>query len=69
MSSEHDAAIKGVSEAWDFWLSQHDVSTPECIVEAVGQAFTGWLNTHSDELIAAIAQAAADRHAPPGGGA
>ncbi len=42
---------KGVEAAWDFWLSQHDVSVPEIIKEAVKEAFGAWLNAHTDEIL------------------
>lgn len=61
MTKEHDATVQGVENAWDFWLSQHDVSTPDCIVEAVGNAFDKWLTSHTDEIVEAIAKSCADR--------
>jgi hypothetical protein len=53
------AVTQGVTDAWDFWLSQHDVSVPDRIEAAVGDAFKAWLDQHTAELIAAIAEAAA----------
>jgi hypothetical protein len=41
--NKHEIAAEGVRDAWDFWLSQHPVSVPEIIAEAVGRAFTAWL--------------------------
>jgi hypothetical protein len=48
VSKEHDATRKGVQDAWDFWLSQHDISTPETIELAVRDAFKQWLNAEFD---------------------
>ena len=53
--SREDSTRKGVSDAWDFWLSQHDVSVPETIFAAVEKAVRGWLDDNTDALIAAIA--------------
>jgi len=57
-----DAVTKGVTDSFDFWLSQHDISTPEVIQAGVERSISGWLASHSDELIAAIAKAVADRY-------
>lgn len=59
--SRSRATTEGVAEAWDWWLSQHDVSVPELIYDAVTKAVTSWLNTHEDDLIDAIAR----QHTPP----
>lgn len=59
-TTEQEAVAKGVADAWDFWLSQHDISTPELIEAAVEKSVSGWLAAHSDELIAAIAKAVAE---------
>ncbi|MBB6343780.1 bifunctional pyridoxal-dependent enzyme with beta-cystathionase and maltose regulon repressor activities [Nonomuraea muscovyensis] len=64
MTARHDATAKGVRDAWDFWLSQHDVSVPETIEAAVQQSVTSWLNSNTDDLIAAIAAAVAKKHHP-----
>lgn len=53
------AIREGVTESFDFWLSQHDVSTPECIIEGVEKAFRTWLENNEDRLIEAIAAACA----------
>jgi hypothetical protein len=55
MTNESSAA-RGVREAWDYWLSDHPVSVPEIIEVAVRDAFAEWLNSHADEIIAAIAE-------------
>jgi hypothetical protein len=53
-TTTRDAISKGVEGSFDFWLSQHDVSTPEIIECAVKSAFTDWLDAHTDALVAAI---------------
>lgn len=45
----------GVADAVDFWLSQHDVSTPECIIEGVQKAAAAWMSEHADEIIESVA--------------
>lgn len=59
MSPEREATRKGVSDAWDFWLSQHDISTPELIEAAVKEATSAWLTANTDRLITAVAEAIA----------
>jgi hypothetical protein len=60
-NDRHDAITKGVTDAWDFWLSQHDVTVPDTIEAAVSTATRAWLDGHTPELIEAIAKAVADR--------
>lgn len=44
--------IRGdVRDAWDFWLSQHDISVPEPIHDAVREAVTAWLDEHGPDLL------------------
>ena len=51
-----DKQIKdGVADAFGFWLSQHDVTTPDCIESAIRESFTKWLNENADEIIERIA--------------
>jgi hypothetical protein len=57
--SKLNSAAQGVADAWDFYLSQHDVSVPDMIERAVEKAWTEWLEAHSDDIIAAIAEKAA----------
>ncbi len=53
-ASEGRAALAhGVSEALDFWLSQHEVTVSEVIGDAVRSAVEGWLEAHAEEVIAA----------------
>lgn len=54
--SRSRATTEGVAEAWGWWLSQHDVSVPELISDAVTKAVTAWLDQHGDDLINAIAR-------------
>ena len=61
MTTEHDAIAKGVTDAWDSWLSQHDISVPDTIEVAVRGAVYVWLDIHTPTLIEAIAKAVADR--------
>lgn len=55
MSDKLNDITKGVADSWDFWLSQHDYSVPDRIEDAVKSAFSRWLDDHTAELIAAIA--------------
>lgn len=50
-----EAIQKGVTEAFDFWLSQHDVTMPACIEYAVEKAMKAWLEEHTEEIIERIA--------------
>lgn len=63
-AKNYDSVTKGVIDAWDFWLSQHDYTVPELIEDAVHGATRAWLNANTPALIAAIAEAVANRHAP-----
>lgn len=50
--TDNDEAVKaGVSDAWDYWLTQHDVSVPEIIHEAVKDAVTRWLDAHGEDVL------------------
>ena len=53
-TDQHDSVKAGVTESWDFWLSQHDVSVPETIQDAVKEAFTGWLDAHSEAITQSV---------------
>jgi hypothetical protein len=46
---------KGVANAFEFWLSQHDISTPSAIESAISKSFENWLNQNSDEIIDRVA--------------
>jgi hypothetical protein len=56
------ATTEGVRDAWDFWLSERSAITLPSIIESAIRAEVGaWLDAHSDDVIAAIAKAAAER--------
>lgn len=46
-----DKVTAGVTEAWDFWLSQHPISVPELIEKAVRDATTAWLDQHGEDIL------------------
>lgn len=58
-SSMSDAKAKavelGVRDAFDFWLSQHEISFPALCEDAIQNTLSEWLDAHEDEIIAAIA--------------
>jgi hypothetical protein len=37
--------------AFEFWLSQHPISTEATIEVAVKQAFSEWLDLHTEEIL------------------
>lgn len=52
--TDNDEAVKaGISDAWDYWLSQHDVSVPEIIHDAAKDAVTRWLDANGEEVFKA----------------
>jgi len=56
------AIVRGVSDAMDFWFSQHDTSTPDIIGEAVDGAVSEYLRQQGGEAIIgkAVAEAVRD---------
>ncbi|MFE3522228.1 hypothetical protein ACFXOD_11640 [Streptomyces sp. NPDC059161] len=60
MNIRPDAVTKGVADAFGFWLSQHDVTTPELVQAGIEGAVAAWLADHTTDLIDAIAKAVAD---------
>lgn len=50
------ATTRGVTEAWDWWLHQHEVTAPGAVEKGVELAFGDWLTKNTDALIAAIAR-------------
>jgi hypothetical protein len=52
----------GVRDAFDFWLSQHDISVPEMFQQSIKAAVEAWLDNHSNEIIEAIASRARGYH-------
>lgn len=62
MTRRIDTTAEGVRDSWDFWLSQHDVSVPMTINDAVEAAFTSWLQKGAgDQIIERAAQILAER--------
>lgn len=58
MTSPKDRVTsEAVREAWDFWLSQHDVSVPEVIKDAVKDSWDFWLSQHDYSVPATIKEA------------
>lgn len=47
---DHDSIKAGVTDAWDFWLSQHDVSVPATIQAAVKEVVADWLYEHGEAV-------------------
>jgi hypothetical protein len=45
MRTKESAAAEGVRKAWDFYLADHPISIPESIEDAVGRAFSVWLES------------------------
>jgi hypothetical protein len=56
MTPKPDATTEGVALAFGEWLSLHDVTVPDVLELAIGNAFTVWLDAHAEEIIAAIAE-------------
>lgn len=59
--AKSDETFKAVQNSWDFWLSQHNISVPETIHDAVKSAFSRWLTENTDELLGRIATEIAKR--------
>lgn len=53
-NTRHDDIIKAVSDSWDFWLSQHDVTVPRCIEDAVDRSVSSWLDENTDFIDSAV---------------
>ena len=45
---------KGVTDAFDFWLSQHEVSFPNLLEDVIQRVFQQWLNEHEDDILIMI---------------
>jgi hypothetical protein len=58
---EQNATTDGVTQAWNQWLYNHDITVPGLVEVAVAAAFTRWLNANTDALITGIAEAVAKR--------
>jgi hypothetical protein len=46
------ATAEGVSDAFGFWLSQHPISVPEIIEQAISKTFEKWLDDNGEEIVA-----------------
>ncbi len=55
--TEVESVAAGVEAAWDFWLSQHDISTPEIIAAAIEKAWSKYLAYYepADERVERLA--------------
>jgi hypothetical protein len=56
MATRENNTRLGVEDAWDFWLSQHEITVPDCIVEAITKAFSESLVENKEAVLAAIAR-------------
>jgi hypothetical protein len=56
VTMREESVTKGVGQAFDHWLWNHEITTRDAVAEAVGDAFTTWLGTHTDQIIGAIAK-------------
>ena len=57
MDVDAEDVREGIREGFEYWLSQHDVSTPECVTDGIKAAFSDWLEKNSDKIVEAIAKA------------
>lgn len=53
--NQQEAIKAGVADALDFWLSNHDVTFLGVLHEAAKDAFSEWLEAHTDDVARAIA--------------
>ncbi|MDN5853366.1 MAG: hypothetical protein L0K86_11075 [Actinomycetia bacterium] len=58
-----ESVKQAVTDAWDFWLSQHDISVPDRIEDAVTASWEKWLDANSEKVIDRMAQRFAERQA------
>lgn len=56
MSKDTDTS-RGVEKAWDFWLSQHDVSVPELIEAAIERSVLRWMDSNTEVILERVARA------------
>ncbi len=64
MKFDTDDIMQGVAVAFGQWLAEHDVTVPDVLELAIGRAFASWLDAHSGEIVAAVAEKAAGGGAP-----
>jgi hypothetical protein len=62
MKVDPEEVRKGVDDAFNFWLIEHQVSFPELLERTIGDVFEAWLENHSAQIIAQITKAYADLH-------
>ncbi len=53
-----DKIKEGVTEAFDFWLSQHPITMQDLVELSLTQAMKEWLDKNREEIIEKIASAA-----------
>ena len=56
MKIKPDPIQEGVHEAFSDWILNHEISFPILLEDVVRDVFEQWLETHSTEIIAAIAK-------------
>ena len=65
MTKQSDATVQGVTNSFDFWLSQHNISTMIDITDGVKEAFGQWLTNHTQEIVQALADMLANEKRAP----
>ena len=53
---KQEAVMLGIRNAWDFSLSQHEISVPQAIEDSVKATFRQWLDDNRADVLAAIAK-------------
>ena len=54
------ATIQAITDAWSGWIYDHPVSVPQIIQDGINDAFRGWLDKNTDEIIERIADKLAE---------
>ena len=54
--TKQTATERGVTEAFDFWLSQRPITVPEIMEAAIKAALKEWLDDNHVEIVEAIAK-------------
>jgi hypothetical protein len=55
--SREDSTFKGVRDSFDFWLSQHEISFPALLEQAIGKVFREWLDENRNDVLERVAKA------------
>lgn len=63
MAKETDSRL-GVRDAWDFYLTQHDVTVPGSIQVAIKEAFSEWLKVNGKAVVKEAVAEWLDRNGP-----